>query len=59
MVRMTQNGICSKGQLMLTLWHLTVQSYFDTLLCYVCSVTFFGAPAVLKDMDWKILVKHG
>ena len=26
---------------------LIVQSYFDTLLCYVCSVTFCGA-AVLK-----------
>ena len=34
-----------------------VQSYFDTLLRYVLSVTFFGA-VVLKVMDQKTLVKR-
>ena len=34
-----------------------VQSYFDTLLCYVLSVTFCGA-VVLKVMDQKTLVKR-
>ena len=34
-----------------------VQSYFDTLLRYVVSVTFCGA-AVLKVMDQKTLVKR-
>ena len=32
-----------------------VQSYFNTFLCYVCSVTFCGA-AVLKIMDQGTLV---
>ena len=36
---------------------LTVQSYFDTLLRYVLSVTFCGA-VVLKVMDEKTLVKR-
>ena len=34
-----------------------VQSYFDTLLRYVLSVTFCGA-VVFKVMDQKTLVKH-
>ena len=34
-----------------------VQSYFDTLLCYVLSVTFCGA-VVLKVVDQKTLVKR-
>ena len=34
---------------------LIVQSYFDTLLCYVLSVTFYGA-VVLKVVDQKTLV---
>ena len=34
-----------------------VQSYFDTLLRYVLSVTFCGA-VVLKVMDQKTLVKR-
>ena len=34
-----------------------VQSYFDTLLRYVLSVTFCGA-AVLKVMDQKTLDKR-
>ena len=34
-----------------------VQSYFNTLLRYVLSVTFGGA-AVLKVMDQKTLVKR-
>ena len=34
-----------------------VQSYLDTLLRYVLSVTFWGA-AVLKVMDQKTLVKR-
>ena len=34
-----------------------VQSYFDTLLRYVLSVTLCGA-AVLKVMDQKTLVKR-
>ena len=34
-----------------------VQSYFDTLLCYVLSVTFCGA-VVFKVMDQKTLVKR-
>ena len=34
-----------------------VQSYFDTFLRYVVSVTFCGA-AVLKVMDQKTLVKR-
>ena len=33
-----------------------VQSYFDTLLHYILSVTFHGA-AVLKVTDQKTLVK--
>ena len=37
---------------------LYMQSYFDTLLNYVCSVTFFEA-AVLKDLDPNTLVKCG
>ena len=37
-----------------------VQSYFDTLLRYVLSVTFCGAVnVVLKVMDQKTLVKPG
>ena len=36
---------------------LIVQSYSDTLLRYVLSVTFCGA-AILKVMDQKTLVKH-
>ena len=35
-----------------------VQSYFDTLLRYVLSVTICGA-AVLKVMDQKTLVRRG
>ena len=34
-----------------------VQSHFDTLLCYVLSVTFCWV-AVLKVMDQKTLVKR-
>ena len=34
-----------------------VQSYFDTLLRYVLSVTFCGA-VVMKVMDQKTLVKR-
>ena len=36
---------------------LILQSYFDTLLRYVLSVTFCGA-AVMKVMDQKTLVKR-
>ena len=35
---------------------LIVQSYFDTLLRYVLSVTFCGA-VVMKGMDQKTLLK--
>ena len=35
---------------------IIVQSYFNTLLRYVLSVTFFGA-VVLKVMDQKTLLK--
>ena len=38
-------------------WTFIVQSYFDTLLRYVLSVTFCGA-VVLKVMDQKTLVKR-
>ena len=34
-----------------------VQAYFDTILCYVLSVTFCGA-VVLKVMAQKTLVKR-
>ena len=37
---------------------LIVQSYFDTLLRYVCTVTLCGA-TVLKVMDQKTIVKRG
>ena len=36
---------------------LIVQSYFDTLLCYVLSVTFWGA-VVMKVIDQNTLVKR-
>ena len=36
---------------------MIVQSYFDTLLRYMLSVTFCGA-VVLKVMDQKTLVKR-
>ena len=36
---------------------LIVQSYFDTVLRYVLSVTFCGA-VVMKVMDQKTLVKR-
>ena len=36
---------------------LIVQSYFDTLLRYVLSVTFSGA-VVMKVMNQKTLVKR-
>ena len=35
-----------------------VQSYFDTLLRYVLSVTFCGAVGSVKVMDQKTLVKR-
>ena len=35
-----------------------VQSYFDTLLRYVLSVTFHGAVVSVKVMDQKKLVKR-
>ena len=35
-----------------------VQSYFDTLLRYVLSVTFCGAVVSVKVMDQKTLVKR-
>ena len=38
-------------------WTFIVQSYFDTLLRYVLSVTFCGA-VVLKVMDQKTIVKR-